>query len=333
MSGVDLSIVTPIYNERRKVAPTVAAIDRALAAAGSLRAELVIVDDGSTDGTGAEAAGVESTVPVRVVTQPRNLGRFRARLAGLEAARGEYVLLLDAGALLTEGSLRFVAERLPAQPVWNGHTIMASDGDAYERFWESVSAIAFGAYVGDPRTTSYGAREFDRYPKGSGCFFAPRALMLEAFSHFTSYYADVRHSSDDTGPLRWLAARTPINISPGFAFEYRFDETFRGFVRHAFHRGLVFLDGHGRRDSRFLPAVLAFYPASAAVAALTVMEPVVLPGALVAVGLAAGGYGLARRRPPADAAALAALAPVYAVAHGLGMWRGLTLAAAHRLRR
>ena len=50
---------------------------------------------------------------------------------------------------------------------------------------------------------------------------------------------------------------------------------------------------------------------------------------LVATGVVAALA--ARRQEPSDALRFAALAPVYAVAHGLGMWRGLVLAAAKKL--
>jgi len=104
----------------------------------------------------------------------------------------------------------------------------------------------------------------------------------------------------------------------------------RTFVRHSLHRGIVFLDGHGRRESRFYPAVVAFYPVSALLVAVAWKRPSVLPLALASTSLAASGLGLARHRSASEVTSLALLAPVYAVAHGLGMWRGLLMAAASR---
>ena len=88
-------------------------------------------------------------------------------------------------------------------------------------------------------------------------------------------------------------------------------------------RGVVFVDGHGRRESRFFPAVVAFYPATAALALATFRRPVVAPAALLAVSAAASAYGLLRRRSANEIASLAAVTPLYGLAHGLGMWRGL----------
>jgi hypothetical protein len=91
------------------------------------------------------------------------------------------------------------------------------------------------------------------------------------------------------------------------------------------HRGVVFLDGHGRRESRFYPVAAAFFPVSALLALTAWKRPSVVPLAAVSTSLAAAALGVARQRNGQEVAALALLAPVYAVAHGAGMWRGLLL--------
>jgi hypothetical protein len=150
--------------------------------------------------------------------------------------------------------------------------------------------------------------------------------VLDGFGTHESYYADSRNANDDTPMIRRIAERHSIGISPEFACVYRPRDALRPFLRHAYHRGIVFLDGHGRRGSRFLPAVALFYPLSVVLAAASVRRPVVALGAVASVAAGAGLVGLVKRRPAADTAAFAALAPVYAVGHGLGMWRGLLLA-------
>ncbi|QNS06288.1 bifunctional glycosyltransferase/CDP-glycerol:glycerophosphate glycerophosphotransferase [Streptomyces xanthii] len=75
--------------------------------------EVIAVDDCSPDGSGelldAYAARDER---VRAVHLPENVGLGLARNAGLERARGDYVLFLDSDDTLTPGSLRAVADRL-----------------------------------------------------------------------------------------------------------------------------------------------------------------------------------------------------------------------------
>ncbi len=111
-------------------------------------------------------------------------------------------------------------------------------------------------------------------------------------------------------------------IAPGRRYA---PSSLRAFVGHALHRGVVFVDGHGRRESRFFPVVLAFYPASLLLTVAAFRRPVVVPAAVVATSAAAAAFGVSRRRAPFEVASLAALTPVYAVGHGAGMWRGLAL--------
>lgn len=325
-----LSVIIPVHNERDQIAPTLRAAAAELQ--GSFQPEFIVVDDGSTDGTAGEVAraDVDST---RVITQP-NRGRFGARRTGLKAATGEYVLFLDSRVRVDQGGGAFVAERLArGEQVWNAHVEIETAGNPYGRFWKVLTELAFSAYFDQPRTTSYGVADFDSFPKGTTCFLAPTDLMRGAFEQFRTGYSDERNANDDTPILRWLAGRQRINISPRFSCCYQPRSTLKGFLRHAEHRGVVFLDGHGRRDSRYFPAVVGFYPLSLVAVALAVRRPWIGLGLVVGTSLAAGAIGLARGKSREDVVPFAALAPVYAAAHGTGMWRGLALRLANCLGR
>jgi glycosyltransferase involved in cell wall biosynthesis len=317
-----LSVVIPVHNEARNVPSTVEALLAALDRSG-LEAEIVVVDDGSTDGSRSVAEqAVADRVPLRVLTQP-NRGRFEARRAGVEAARGTFVLLLDGRVSIDESALSFVQPRLAdGERVWTSHVHVRADGNLLGLFWQLLAELAWAEYFDDPRTTSFGASDFDRYPKGTTCFLAPRALLVDAMGSFRTSYADSRHANDDTPVIRWIAERERIHVSPQYASSYRPRETLGAFLRHAFHRGVVFLDGHGRRESRFFPAVVAFYPVSGVLFALSVRRPVLAAGALGAVSAVATALGVRHRKTPRELLALGLVAPLYAVAHGAGMWRG-----------
>jgi len=313
----------PVFNEAQHLPETIAALLAALDNS-DFDAEIVLVDDGSTDGSGAVAlaAARGDRVDLRVLTQP-NRGRFEARRVGLEAAEGEWVLLLDGRVVIDRGSLAYVRERFERARIWTAHVDVHGNGDLLAAFWALIAELAWSDYFDDPRDSSFGARDFDRFPKGTTCLFAPKQLVLDAIRSFQSRYADLRSANDDTPVLRWIAEREPIHVSPGFRCVYRPRTTLKSFVRHSVRRGVVFVDGHGRRESRFFPAVVAFYPATAALALATFRRPVVAPAALLAASAAASAYGLLRRRSAKEVASLAAVTPIYGLAHGLGMWRGL----------
>jgi glycosyltransferase involved in cell wall biosynthesis len=92
--GTQVSVVLPAFNERDNLAELVPEATAALRVAG-VTFEVVVVDDGSTDGTAdlmRELAGPE-VISVRL---RRNAGKSAALSAGLARAQGEYVVLMDA---------------------------------------------------------------------------------------------------------------------------------------------------------------------------------------------------------------------------------------------
>lgn len=99
-----LSVIMPLYNLAESVEGNLRET-AGLYLSHGVRAELVAVNDGSSDGTGAAISafaaswrrerGADDTVTVRPVILERNGGKGAALRAGFEASTGEYVMLLD----------------------------------------------------------------------------------------------------------------------------------------------------------------------------------------------------------------------------------------------
>ncbi len=89
-----VSIVLPVFNERENLGPLVAEIDMVFAAEAF---EIVAVDDGSTDGSLEELRRLTNDgFPLSVVCLEAHAGQSAAFAAGFDAARGEWVLTMDA---------------------------------------------------------------------------------------------------------------------------------------------------------------------------------------------------------------------------------------------
>lgn len=86
-----LSVVMPVYNERETVEEI---IRRVLAV--PVRTQLIVVDDGSKDGTQEILAGLQRELGFELVLQARNQGKGAALRRGFQEIRGELVVIQDA---------------------------------------------------------------------------------------------------------------------------------------------------------------------------------------------------------------------------------------------
>jgi glycosyltransferase involved in cell wall biosynthesis len=94
MAGVKVSVIMPVFNEAATIAEI---IERVRKAPLDAQVELIVVDDGSTDGTrellSRSAAASED---IRLVLQERNQGKGAAIRKGIEHATGEVTIIQDA---------------------------------------------------------------------------------------------------------------------------------------------------------------------------------------------------------------------------------------------
>ncbi|WEX87662.1 glycosyltransferase family 2 protein [Sinorhizobium garamanticum] len=93
---IELSVVVPVFNEEDSVGPLVARIRDALA--GFTKPwELILVDDGSTDGTLANARAelFRADLSLKIIELQKNFGQTAAMQAGIDAASGRLIATLD----------------------------------------------------------------------------------------------------------------------------------------------------------------------------------------------------------------------------------------------
>jgi dolichol-phosphate mannosyltransferase len=89
-----IGVVIPVFNESGNLQPLVGEI--ALSLADRMRFEVIIVDDGSNDGTSAEIVALAAARRwLKVLTHPENRGQSAAILTGVEASIAPIVAILD----------------------------------------------------------------------------------------------------------------------------------------------------------------------------------------------------------------------------------------------
>ena len=324
-----LSVIIPVFNGAGWIGRSLGHLLAAIDVSGFAAAEVLLVDDGSTDGTVVEAMAAfegRTNVPLRLLSQP-NSGRFAARRLGLEHAVHPFVLFIDTRVFMDHGALAFLAPRLAdeSQQVWTSHVVAATENNPIAGFWQAIEHMAWRRYFKNPRTMSYRIDEFDYYPKGTTALVAPRDLLLEAFESFDPTVADWHKVNDDTAVLRFVAERCPINISPAYSSVYNARTTLPEFVRHAEHRGTVLIDGYLRRGTRFaIPIVVVLLLTPVAVW-FAVRHPIkfVILALTGSLSSALGARALGAR--PADARVLARYSVPFGIAYLIGMWRGTRL--------
>lgn len=156
-----LSVVIPALNEAAAIEPTVRAVQAMFAAAGLDAAEIVVVDDGSSDRTGELAAAAGATV----VRHPHNIGYGRSLKDGIRAARYDTVVITDADGTYP---IERIPDMLQAYAVGHDMVVGARTGEHYRgnvvkaplrRILKFLVEYTAGRHIPDINS---GLRMFDR---------------------------------------------------------------------------------------------------------------------------------------------------------------------------
>lgn len=141
---VSLTIIIPVYNEANTVR---AVVDKLLSVPLPVSLELIVVDDGSTDGTDKALASLGHP-KVKTLRHERNQGKGAAIRTGLAAATGEFLLIQDADMEYDPGEIPLLLE--PAlkrgAPVVYGSRILKGDNPAsYARYYWGGRLVSWWA--------------------------------------------------------------------------------------------------------------------------------------------------------------------------------------------
>ena len=132
-----VSIVIPCYNEEA----TIAEILRRVQAVEIGAREVIVVDDGSTDGTRALLQGELAALHDRLILRPRNGGKGAALVEGFAAARGDLVVVQDADLEYHPDDYPALLEplRRHGADVVYGSRFVASNSHRVLYYWHSLA--------------------------------------------------------------------------------------------------------------------------------------------------------------------------------------------------
>jgi glycosyltransferase involved in cell wall biosynthesis len=144
----EITIVLPSYNEEENLAPIIQEFCQVLDPTGRPY-EILVVDDGSTDGTAARLSALAQTIPtLRFQRHTTNFGQSAAILTGYCKARGEIVVTMDADMQNDPADLPEMLRRLEACDMVTG--IRQNRRDTLtKRLSSRVANAVRGALLGD----------------------------------------------------------------------------------------------------------------------------------------------------------------------------------------
>ena len=180
-----VAVVMPAFNEEDAIARSVQSLLAVDYPADKL--EVIVVDDGSTDGTPAEIAAVaaEAGDRVEVITFPENRGKRAAMAAGMRATDAEIFAFVDSDSMLEEDALRRLVEGFADPDV--GAICGHADVQNTEESW--LTRMQAVRYFVAFRVLKAAESIFNAVTCCSGCFAAYRAESvlphLDAWEHQT----------------------------------------------------------------------------------------------------------------------------------------------------
>ena len=188
MDEVDISVILPVFNEEANLEPLVGEICEAL---GRRCFEIVAVNDASTDGSTMVLKGLrQRDRRVRVLTLDRRTGQSGAILAGIEAAYGRIVAMLDADGQNDPKDLLAMLELVEVGEADGvvGYRAQRADG-WWKRVQSRIANVVRNRITGDPvRDTGCSPRvarreDLAQIPRFDGMHrFFPTLLKIEGYS-------------------------------------------------------------------------------------------------------------------------------------------------------
>lgn len=208
-----------------------------------LCAEIIFVNDGSTDSTEQELQRLQQKHPrqIHILTLASNLGRYQARLQGATHATAARVLFLDSRVVLANDFGEALTQSAARYPNLVGSLEIDTSRNVFCLYWERSHHFIFSNHFEhSARPITLDPLNFDRYLKGTTVFLCSRKLFLAACKKFQGG----ENFSDDTKLMKEIVQHEPIVIVPSVKIFWTPRETLGDFLWRLIQRGPGFVEYH-----------------------------------------------------------------------------------------
>jgi glycosyltransferase involved in cell wall biosynthesis len=225
-----LSVVIPAYNEKATLEEIVRRIQ-----ATPIEKEIIIVDDGSTDGTNnlLENIAKPSSNSIRIIRHETNKGKGAAIIRGLEEVKGDLTIIQDADLEYDPNDYKTLLELFKndhVQVVYGSRNLKKNDRSSFAFYWGGrilswITNILYGSNVTDEAT---GYKVFrtsllkDLDLKSTGFDFCPEVTAkilrrkIKIFEVPISYNPRLWHEGKK---IRWIDGFTAIWVLVKYRFQ------------------------------------------------------------------------------------------------------------------
>jgi glycosyltransferase involved in cell wall biosynthesis len=214
-----ISVIIPVRDAAGTLGEQLAAL-AAQTYAGSW--ELIVADNGSTDGTRDLAATWDDRLPIRLIDASQVRGPSHARNQGAAAAKGDFLAFCDADDVVVPGWLDALANAAVTLDVVTGPQDVGTINDA------AVQQFRGSRADGLPRSRFL--------PYAPSCNLGVWADVFRATGGFNEEY---RAAEDLEWSWRTQLASYSLGFAPDAVVHYRYRTSAKGIARQAFQSGIV----------------------------------------------------------------------------------------------
>ena len=311
--SIECSIIIPVYNGES----TIEVALRSVLSNLPERAEVVVVDDASTDRT----VEVVRQFPVTLVSHDVNKGPSAARNTGVQRSNGELLVFVDADVQLVQGALQHLLAQLRSTP-----SLYGANG--------SVSLdIPYSDLVTDFVNTSLHFQLKSHGELVNTCFTSLCIIRRSAFEQMGGWdEGQVSRYVDDVN-TRWFFPQGSIRQVSTAQFVHHKQVRLRGLLKHRANVGFHFVRNIRNQAASTQEAVQKSvinrrYPINTVLGALFVPSLIFPPGTVVVAGLlVANNLEFAvftlRKRGILRSSAVVPLSLLEGMAYAVGMCKGI----------